>query len=38
VEDITQIYLLEELLGEGTSGKVFRANHKPTGEVVAVKV
>jgi len=30
--------LLEELLGEGTSGKVYRANHKPTGEVIAVKV
>ena len=38
VRDISTVYEMQALLGEGTFGQVFKAIYKPTGEAVAVKV
>lgn len=38
MEQILGQYQMDVLLGEGGFGKVFKAVHKKTGEVVAVKI
>ena len=37
-EDPEQIFEILDLLGEGNYGSVYKALHKPTGELVAVKI
>lgn len=37
-DDPEEIFEILDLLGEGNYGSVYKALHKPTGELVAVKI